>query len=106
MATGKGNKPNQSKRSMDWGGGVRNNVAPRSNNSDSTEHNVPWVLLIAIVVLLFVFVIIIPVWVRLGSELRFATEQANVATERAIQEINRMRRFQKQMFDEQYQPKE
>lgn len=106
MATGKGNKPTQSKGGMDWGSSVRNTMVRNSNDADSSGANVPWLLLIAIFVLLFVFVIIIPVWVRLGSELKFAIEQADVATERAVEQINRMRRLEKKIFEEQNQPKD
>lgn len=106
MATGKSNKPNQGKGGMDWGGGVRNTMVRDSNNSNSSEPNIPWLLLIAIFVLLFVFVVIIPSFIRLGSELKFAIDKADIATEKAIEQINRMRRIEKQIFDEQYQPKE
>lgn len=106
MATGKSNKPNQSKGGMDWGSGMRNPVVRNTNDSNPSEHNAPWLLLIAIFVLLFVFVVIIPSFIRLGSELKFAIDKADIATEKAIEQINRMRRIEKQIFDEQYQPKE
>jgi len=106
MATGKGNKPSQSKGGMDWGGNRADPVVRNSNDSNSSEHNAPWLLLIAIFVLLFVFVVIIPSFVRLGSELKFAIDKADIATQKAIEQINRMRRIEKQIFDEQNQPKE
>jgi len=106
MATGKSNKPNQSKGGMDWGGSVRNVMVRDSNNTNSSESGIPWLLLIAIFVLLFVFVVIIPSFIRLGSELKFAIDKADIATEKAIEQINRMRRIEKQIFNEQYQPKE
>jgi hypothetical protein len=84
MATGKYKKKNKGTDSANYRGAVHNVVVPMANDNDKDERDIPWSLLIAVVVLCFVLVIALPVMGIMYMDM-------NNATIAAMQEIKKMR---------------
>ena len=86
MPTGKYKKKNKKTDDISPRGAVHNIVVSMANGNDKDERDVPWSLLIAVVVLCFVLVIALPVMGLMYMDM-------NNATNAAIVEIDRMRRL-------------
>ena len=86
MPTGKYKKKNKETNDISSRGAVHNIVVRMANDNDKDERDVPWSLLIAVVVLCFVLVIALPVMGLMYMDM-------NNATNAAIVEIDRMRRL-------------
>ena len=84
MATGKFKKKNRGTDDVNRGGSVHNVVVSMANDTDKDERDVPWSLLIAVVVLCFVLVIALPVMGIMYMDM-------NNATIAAMQEVKKMR---------------
>jgi len=84
MATGKYKKKNRGADDVNRGGGVHNVVVRMGNDINKDESDVPWSLLIAVVVLCFVLVITLPVMGMMYVDM-------NNATVAAMAEIKKMR---------------
>lgn len=84
MATGKYKKKDQGAANINRGGGVHNVVVSMANDTNSDERDVPWSLLIAVVVLCFVLVIALPVMGIMYMDM-------NNATVAAMEEVKKMR---------------
>ena len=84
MATGKYKKKNQGTDSTNYRGAIHNVVVPMANDNDKDERDIPWSLLIAVVVLCFVLVIALPVMGIMYMDM-------NNATIAAMEEIKKMR---------------
>ena len=84
MATGKYKKKNRGADDVNRGGGVHNVVVSMGNDTDKDERDVPWSLLIAVVVLCFVLVIALPVMGIMYMDM-------NNATIAAMNEVKKMR---------------
>ena len=84
MATGKYKKKNRGTDDINSRGRVHNIVVPMGNDTDKNERDVPWSLLIAVVVLCFVLVIALPVMGIMYMDM-------NNATARAMEETRKMR---------------
>ena len=84
MATGKYKKKNKGTDSANYRGAVHNVVVPMANDNDKDERDIPWSLLIAVVVLCFVLVIALPVMGIMYMDM-------NNATIAAMEEIKKMR---------------
>ena len=69
---------------MGWSNPFRRNVVRRSVSSSSDEPDVPWALLVAVVVLCFVLVIALPVMVVMYMDM-------NNAMYRAAEETRKMK---------------
>ena len=93
MATRKTKK--EDKRAIDFGFGnsVRNGVVPMANDPDKNERDVPWSLLIAVIVLCFVLIIALPVMGVMYMDM-------NNATNTAIGEIRKMKELRLQILTE------
>ena len=86
MPTGKYKKKNKKTDDISSRGAVHNIVVSMANGNDKDERDVPWSLLIAVVVLCLVLVIALPVMGLMYMDM-------NNATNAAIVEIDRMRRL-------------
>ena len=86
MATGKYKKKDKGTANVSSRGAVHNIVVSMANGNDKDERDVPWSLLIAVVVLCLVLVIALPVMGLMYMDM-------NNATNAAIVEIDRMRRL-------------
>jgi hypothetical protein len=86
MPTGKYKKKNKKTDDISPRGAVHNIVVSMANGNDKDERDVPWSLLIAVVVLCLVLVIALPVMGLMYMDM-------NNATNAAIVEIDRMRRL-------------
>ena len=84
MATGRYKKKDQGAANVNRGGGVHNVVVSMANDSNQNERDVPWSLLIAVVVLCFVLVLALPVMGVMYMDM-------NNATAAAMEEIRKMR---------------
>ena len=84
MATGKYKKKNRGADGVNRGGAVHNVVVSMGNDTDKNERDVPWSLLIAVVVLCFVLVIALPVMGIMYMDM-------NNATIAAMNEVKKMR---------------
>ena len=84
MATGKYKKKNKGTDSANYRGAVHNVVVPMANDNDKDERDIPWSLLIAVVVLCFVLVIALPIMGIMYMDM-------NNATIAAMEEIKKMR---------------
>lgn len=79
---------------MVWRGSVRDTMANKStDNAKDEQDNVPWVLLICLVVMVLTLAIALPL-------VGLAIMDANNATNAAIVEIDRMRRIRNLMLRE------
>ena len=93
MATGKGNGRPQGKGNMDWGGNVRNTVVRGADDRTTPDHNIPWSLLIAVVVLCLVLILVLPVMGLMYVDM-------NNATNMAIHEVRKMKELRLQILQE------
>lgn len=84
MATGKYKKKNRRTDDISNRGRVHNIVVHMGNDTDKDERDVPWSLLIAVVVLCFVLVIALPVMGIMYMDM-------NNATVAAMNEVKKMR---------------
>jgi hypothetical protein len=84
MATGKYKKKNKGTDSANYRGAIHNVVVPMANDNDKDERDIPWSLLIAVVVLCFVLVIALPIMGIMYMDM-------NNATIAAMEEIKKMR---------------
>lgn len=91
MPTGKYKKKNKKTDDISSSGAVHNIVVSMANDNDKNEHDIPWSLLIAVVVLCLVLVIALPVMGVMYMDM-------NNATNAAIVEIDRMRRIRNLML--------
>ena len=93
MATGKYKKKNQGTDSANYRGAVHNVVVPMANDNDKDERDIPWSLLIAVVVLCFVLVIALPVMGIMYMDM-------NNATIKAMDEIKKIRELRAKIIME------
>ena len=80
---------------MGWSNPFRRNVVRRSVSSSSDEPDVPWALLVAVVVLCFVLVIALPVmgvmYMDMNNAMYRAAEETRKMKELRIKIIREMR---------------
>jgi hypothetical protein len=80
---------------MGWSNPFRRNVVRRSVSSDSNEPDVPWSLLIAVVVLCFVLVIALPVmgvmYMDMNNAMYRAQEETRKMKELRLKVLREMR---------------
>ena len=93
MATGKFKKKNRGADDVNRSGGVHNVVVRMANDTDKDERDVPWSLLIAVVVLCFVLVIALPVMGIMYMDM-------NNATIKAMEEVKKMRELRAKILME------
>ena len=93
MATGKFKKKNRGADDVNRGGRVHNVVVRMANDTDKDERDVPWSLLIAVVVLCFVLVIALPVMGIMYMDM-------NNATIKAMEEVKKMRELRAKILME------
>jgi hypothetical protein len=93
MATGKYKKKNQGTDSANYRGAVHNVVVPMANDNDKDERDIPWSLLIAVVVLCFVLVIALPVMGIMYMDM-------NNATIKAMDEVKKIRELRAKIIME------
>lgn len=84
MATGAYKKKNRGANDINSSGRVHNIVVHMGDDSDKNEPNIPWSLLITVLVLCIVLVIVLPV-------MGIAYMDMNNATARAMEETKKMR---------------
>lgn len=84
MATGKDKKEVKRTTDFSFSSSVRNNVVHMGNDTDKDERDVPWSLLIAVIVLCFVLVIALPIMGIMYMDM-------NNATIMAMEEAKKMR---------------
>jgi len=84
MATGKYKKKNQGTVNVNRGGGIHNVVVSMANDINKNESDVPWSLLIAVVVLCFVLILALPIMGIMYMDM-------NNATIAAMEEVKKMR---------------
>ena len=84
MATGKYKKKNRGADDVNTRGRVHNIVVSMGDDSDKNEPNIPWSLLITVLVLCIVLVLVLPV-------MGIAYMDMNNATVRAMEETRKMR---------------
>lgn len=84
MASGKYKKKNRSADDVNSRGRVHNIVVPMANDTSKDERDVPWSLLIAVIVLCFVLVIALPIMGVMYMDM-------NNATAMAMEEARKMR---------------
>ena len=80
---------------MDWRNPVRRGVVRRTSSNASSESDVPWSLLIAVVVLCFVLVIALPVmgvmYMDMNNAMYRAAEETRKMKELRIKILKEMR---------------
>jgi hypothetical protein len=80
---------------MGWSNPFRRNVVRRSVSSDSDEPDVPWALLVAVVVLCFVLVIALPVmgvmYMDMNNAMYRAAEETRKMKELRLKVLREMR---------------
>jgi len=96
MATGKYKKKNKAADDISFRGAVHNVLVPMANGNDTNERDVPWVLLIALVVVCLVLVILLPVMAMMYGDM-------NAATEKAIVETRKMKELRRQILNDRLQ---
>ena len=84
MATGKYKKKNRGTDDINSRGRVHNIVVPMGDDTDKNEPNIPWSLLITVLVLCIVLVVVLPV-------MGIAYMDMNNATVMAMEEARKMR---------------
>jgi len=97
MATGKDKKATPKSNDFHFRSVVRNDVVPMANDTDKDERDVPWSLLIAVVVLCFVLVIALPVMGVMYMDM-------NNATAAAMEEVKKMRELRAKILMEMQEP--
>ena len=93
MATGKYKKKNRGTDDINPRGRVYNIVVPMGDDTDKDEPNIPWSLLITVLVLCIVLVIVLPV-------MGIAYMDMNNATARAMEETRKMRELRAKILME------
>ena len=93
MATGKFKKKNRGADDFNSRGNVHNVVVSMANDTDKNERDIPWSLLIAVVVLCFVLVLALPVMGIMYMDM-------NNATVAAMIEIKKMRELRAKILME------
>ena len=93
MATGKYKKKNKGTDNVSNRGAVHNVMVRMGNDTDKDERDIPWSLLIAVVVLCFVLVIALPVMGIMYVDM-------NNATAAAMQEVKKMRELRAKILME------
>ena len=93
MATGKYKKKNQGAANVNPSGAVHNVVVRMGDDTNKNESDVPWSLLIAMVVLCFVLVIALPIMGVMYMDM-------NNATAKAMEEIKKMRELRAKILME------
>jgi len=93
MATGKYKKKAQGTTNVSDRGAVHNIVVRMGNDNVKDERDIPWSLLIAVVVLCFVLVIALPVMGIMYMDM-------NNATAKAMEEIKKMRELRAKILME------
>ena len=96
MATGKYKKKNKKTDDINSRGAVHNILVPMANGNDKDERDVPWSLLIAVVVLCFVLVLALPVMGLMYMDM-------NNATVMAMEELKKMRELRAKILLENVQ---
>ena len=95
MATGKYKKKNQGTVNVNRGGGIHNVVVSMANDINKNESDVPWSLLIAVVVLCFVLVIALPVmgvmYMDMNNAMYRAQEETRKMKELRLKILREMR---------------
>ena len=93
MATGKYKKKDRGADDVNRSGGVHNVVVRMGDDTNKNESDVPWSLLIAVVVLCFVLVIALPIMGVMYMDM-------NNATARAMEETRKMRELRAKILME------
>jgi len=93
MATGKYKKKDQGAANVNRSGAVHNVVVRMGDDTNKNESDVPWSLLIAVVVLCFVLVIALPVMGVMYMDM-------NNATIAAMEEVKKMRELRAKILIE------
>ena len=93
MATGKYKKKNRGADDVNTRGRVHNIVVSMGDDSDKDEPNIPWSLLITVLVLCIVLVIVLPVMGIMYMDM-------NNATARAMEETRKMRELRAKIMME------
>jgi len=93
MATGKYKKKNRGADDVNTRGRVHNIVVPMGDDSNKDEPNIPWSLLITVLVLCIVLVLVLPV-------MGIAYMDMNNATVRAMEETKKMRELRAKILME------
>lgn len=97
MATGKYKKKAQGTTNVNNRGSVHNVVVRMGDDTNKNESDVPWSLLIAVVVLCFVLIIALPVMGIMYMDM-------NNATAKAMEEIKKMRELRAKILLEMQEP--
>ena len=93
MATGKDKKANSKSVDVNFRSTVRNTVVPMANDINKDEPHIPWVLLIALLVMCLVLIVALPVMGLMYLDM-------NNATNAAMQEIKKMRELRAKILME------
>lgn len=93
MATGKNKKADKGTTDIRFSSVVRNPVVPMANDNDKDERDIPWSLLVALLVLCLVLVIALPVMGLMYMDM-------NNATNAAMAEIKKMRELRAKILTE------
>lgn len=96
MATKAGDKSAKGQAGVDWSNRIGNGMVRPTNDRSSTDADTPWTLLIAVIVLCFLLMIIVPVMGLMYVEL-------NQAANSAIKETHKMRELRRQIMQERVQ---
>lgn len=80
MATGKYKKKNRGTDDINSRGSVHNVMVRMDNDTDKNERDVPWSLLVALVVVCLMLVLVLPVMAIMYGDMVSATEAAIVET--------------------------
>ena len=80
MATGKYKKKDRGTNDINSRGSVHNVMVRMDNDTDKNERDVPWSLLVALVVVCLVLVLVLPVMAIMYGDMNAATEAAIVET--------------------------
>jgi hypothetical protein len=80
MATGKYKKKNRGTDDINSRGSVHNVMVRMGNDTDKNERDVPWSLLVALVVVCLMLVLVLPVMAIMYGDMVSATEAAIVET--------------------------
>ncbi|CAB5194423.1 hypothetical protein UFOVP169_7 [uncultured Caudovirales phage] len=97
MATGKYKKKDQGTTDVRNRGAIHNVVVRMGDDTNKNESDVPWSLLIAVVVLCFVLVIALPVMGVMYMDM-------NNATIKAMEEVKKMRELRAKILLEMQEP--
>jgi len=80
MATGKYKKKNRGTDDINSRGSIHNVMVRMGNDTDKNERDVPWSLLVALVVVCLMLVLVLPVMAIMYGDMVSATEAAIVET--------------------------